>query len=98
MKKARVLGVVVVIMVCLVAILLLNNSVFSKNQNIVVQHYDMAKDDDILCQFYVENGNDKAIVYQVINKDGGLILVQKDVNQKSSLESKDLELMINILQ
>lgn len=120
------------IIVCLVAIFLLNNLVFSKNHNIVVQHYDIAKneyvfyknvtkekdirnihriiqnadwekyypakDDNVLCQFYFDNGNDKAILYQVINNYGGFILVQKDVDLKSSLVNKDLELIINILQ
>ncbi len=123
---------VLLIFVCLVAILLLNNLAFSKNHNIVVQHYDIAKneyvfyknitkekdirnihriiqnadwekyypakEDNILCQFYFDNGNDKAILYQVINSYGGFILVQKDVDQKSSLVNKDLELIINILQ
>lgn len=123
---------VLLIIVCLVAIFLLNNLVFSKNHNIVVQHYDItkneyvfyknvtkekdirnihriiqnadwekyyqAKDDNVLCQFYFDNGNDKAILYQVINNYGGFILVQKDVDQKSSLVNKDLELIINILQ
>ena len=132
MKSKVNAKVVLVIIVCLVAIFLLNHLVFSKNHNIVVEHYDMAKneyvfyknvtkekdvrnihriihnadwekyypakDDKVLCQFYFDNGNDKAILYQVINHYGGCILVKKDVEQKSSLENKDLELIINILQ
>jgi hypothetical protein len=123
---------VLLIIVSLVAIVLLNNLVFTKNHNIVVQHYDVAKneyvfyknatkekdirnihriiqnadwekyypakDDNVLCQFYFDNGNDKAILYQVINNYGGFILVQKDVDQKSSLVNKDLGLLKTILQ
>lgn len=123
---------VLLIIVSLVAIVLLNNLVFTKNHNIVVQHYDVAKNeyvfyknatkekdirnihriiqnadwekyypakgDNVLCQFYFDNGNDKAILYQVINNYGGFILVQKDVDQKSSLVNKDLELLKTILQ
>lgn len=123
---------VLLFIICLVTIFLLNHLVFSKNQNIVVQHYDTAKneyvfyknvtkekdirnihriiqnadwkkyypskDDNVLCQFYFDSGNDKAILYQVINNNGRFILVQKDVDQKSSLVSKDLELIINILR
>ena len=130
MKKIKL--VLLLISVCFAAIFLLNDLVFPKNHNIVVQHYDMskneyvfyksvtnekdirnihrfiqnadwekydpAKDDSVVCQFYFENGSDKAIVYQVINNHGEFILVQKDVEQKGSLVDKDLELIINILQ
>ena len=130
MKKTKLISLLII--VCFAAIFLLSDLFFPKNHNIVVQHYDMskneyvfyknvtnekdirnihrfiqnadweeydpAKDDNVVCQFYFENGSDKAIVYQVINNHGGFILVQKDVEQKSSLEDKDLELIINILQ
>lgn len=123
---------VLLIIACLVAVFLLKNFVFSKNHNIVVQHYDIARneyvfyknitkekdirnmhriiqnadwekyhlaeDENVLCQFYFDNKDDKAILYQVINNYDGFILVQKDVGQKSSLVNKDLELIINILQ
>lgn len=67
-------------------------------QNADWEKYYPTKDDNVLYQFYFDNGNDKVIIYQVINNYGGFILVQNDVNQKSFLVNKDLELIINILQ
>lgn len=124
--------IALLITACLVAVLLLVNLVFSKNDHIVVQHYDIekneyvfyknvtkekdirnvhriiqnadwerydpAKDDNVLCQFYFDNGNDKVILYYVINNYGEYILVRKDAEQKSSLVNKDLELIIRIFQ
>lgn len=62
------------------------------------EKYAPAKDDHVLCQFYFDNGNEKAILYQVVNNDTGYILVQKDTAQKSALADKDSEFMVNVLQ
>lgn len=67
-------------------------------QNADWESYEPAKDDNVLCQFYFENGNDKVILYQLINNYDGFILVRKDVNKKSSLVNKDLELIMNVFQ
>ena len=124
--------IVLIIIVCFVAFFLLNNLVFNKSHNIVVQHYDIEKneyvfyknvtkesdirnihkiiqnadweryyaekEDNVLCQFYFDNENDKIILYQVVNSYSGVILVQKDVEQKSSLVNKALDLIIDIFQ
>lgn len=67
-------------------------------QNADWESYDPEKDDNVLCQFYFENENDKTILYQLINNYDGFILVRKDVDQKSSLVDKELEFIINVLQ
>lgn len=129
MSKMRTLTFIIV---CSAAVFLVYNLVFSKNHNIVVQHYDVTKteyvfcknvtegkdirvineiiqnaewekyylanNDNVRCQFYFDNGNGKAILYQVVNEHEGFILVQKDANLKSSLVGKNLELIIDILQ
>ena len=139
MRKGKVMmaskvwaKIVLIISVCFVAFFLLNNLVFTKSHNIVVQHYDIEKneyvfyknvtkesdirnihkiiqnadweryyaekEDNVLCQFYFDNENDKIILYQVVNSYSGVILVQKDVEQKSSLVNKALDLIIDIFQ